>query len=117
MRLKYLTAIGFALTLASLFLPAVCFGSIIGDVGALADAWVRMNNFYLLTAVGLWGSSLMALGKMRQGQAFNPFFAKSLSLTLYCIDVVCLWLVVLHFAPEMSAIFNFMVGIFERIFG
>lgn len=88
-----------------------------GDVASIADAWFRMSNFKLLTAVSLWTASLAMIGKIRMWGKLNPALARSLACTNYTINFVCLWLVALHFSPEMEACFDFIIGIFERVFG
>lgn len=110
-----------ALTLAFLLLPCLAFcGWWSNDGGELitaaADAWLRLTNFELLTAISLWTGTFVGISKIRMWGKLNPALAKSLAFTVYCINAVCLCLVVLHFAPEMENIFNFIIGLFERIF-
>ena len=106
-----------ALTLACLiFFSGLGLCSIVGDVSMVADAWFRMSNFKLLTAVSLWTATFYGIAKIRMWGALNPALAKSLSVTIYSTNAVCLALVTMHFAPEMEALFDFIIGIFERIF-
>lgn len=101
----------------SLFSPGLALCSIVGEVANLADAWFRMSNFELLTAVSLWTASFYGTAKIRMGTKLHPALAKSLSFSIYCVNFTCLALVVLHFAPETEAVFDFFIDLTRRIFG
>jgi hypothetical protein len=100
-----------------IFIPGVALGSLITDGVAVAEAWFRMSNFQLCTAVSLWLGSLHAIGKIRGGTKLNPTLAGSLAFTMYCVNLVCLTLVVMHFLPETGAVFDWILSLFERIIG
>jgi hypothetical protein len=107
----------FILILALLGIPYLGFCSLVQDGVTIAEAWFRMSNFEICTAVSLWTATFLGIAKIRQGVPLNPALAKSLAFMAYSVNFVCLCLVTMHFAPEMETIFDFVIGIFERIFG
>jgi hypothetical protein len=99
-----------------LFLPGVAFCSWVGEIIDGVNTYDRISNKYFYAAVGLLMVTLPALGRIRRGGQMRPVMAKSVATLLYTVNFICVTLLVIHFFPETSIVFDFCVDIIERVF-
>lgn len=91
-------------------------GSWIEGTADILSAWDQIANKYFYAAMALWPAMLMGIGKLRQGERLSPPMAKATAFTMKSINIVCLSLLIIHFSPETSTVFDFITSVFDRIF-
>ena len=107
----------FIILFFTFLLPGVAF-SWTGAVGTLTDAFTaydQISNKYFYASIGLLMVSIPMLGRIKQGGQLRPRLSLAVAGMLHTVNFICILFLVIHFAPEMSSIFDWIVRFFERM--
>lgn len=103
-----------------IIVPGLGFGSLISD-GAEGYARVvelhhRMNNMYFYASVMILTVSIPALARLKNGGRMRPGLSRAVAGLIKTANFVCLMFLVIHFMPETATVFDWLGGLFGRIF-
>ena len=75
----------------------------------------KMNNMYFYGGVALFLGAFAGLGKIRQGGQMRPRLSRAVAAFLYLTMAVIILCFAMHFLPETSGFFNWLINFFKRI--
>jgi hypothetical protein len=99
-----------------IILPCLAFGSLIQDGVTIFETYDRISNKYFYAAIGLFMVTIPALAKITNGERLRPTLSKSIAYFIRTLNLCIVLFLVIHFQPEMGAIFDWVQNFFKRMF-